>query len=80
MALRIVCFSPKYGPAGTIVQIKGEGFASARAVKFNRTKSTSFTVSGDSLIKAKVPAGATSGRIEVAGIADKTETAEFFTI
>jgi hypothetical protein len=60
----IASFTPLSGTAGTPVAIAGSGFAGVTAVTFNGTPA-SFTVEGDTLITATVPAGATSGPLSV---------------
>ena len=57
-------FSPRTGPVGAQVTITGVRFTGTVAVKFNGTAS-SFSVDSYSQITATVPAGATTGPIEV---------------
>jgi len=62
--------SPKSGPVGTPITITGLAFGTAPKVKFNGTTASSIVVnaSGTS-ITAVVPAGASTGKIEVMGSA-----------
>jgi peptide/nickel transport system substrate-binding protein len=63
-APKISSFSPTSGPVGTIVSVYGSGFTGTTAVKFNGT-SAQFLVSSSTKLYAKVPAGATTGKISV---------------
>lgn len=56
--------SPSIGRAGTKIIILGNGLTGATAVTFNG-EAASFTVVSDTEITAVVPAGATSGKVEV---------------
>ncbi|UPT71107.1 MAG: T9SS type B sorting domain-containing protein [Flavobacterium sp. JAD_PAG50586_2] len=67
-AATITSFSPTSGPQNTLVTINGSGFqagSGTSAVNFNGIPATSFTVVSDTLIKAYIPAGNTSGNISV---------------
>jgi uncharacterized repeat protein (TIGR03803 family) len=55
---------PLFGAVGSRVRILGEGLTGSLAVKFNGV-AAAFTVNSDTLISAAVPAGATSGMIEI---------------
>lgn len=59
-------FSPVVGTTGTVVTILGSNLSGATYVGFNAASAT-FTVVSDTQIKAVVPAGASYGRIVVAG-------------
>jgi Carboxypeptidase regulatory-like domain len=61
----ITGFTPNRGKVGTVVTITGTNFLTARAVVFNATAATQFTVNSATQITATVPAGATTGRIKV---------------
>ena len=56
---------PNFGKTGGAVGILGSDLTGAISVSFNETPATSFTVISKTLIKAAVPAGATSGTIQV---------------
>jgi hypothetical protein len=60
----ISSFTPASGPVGTVVTITGTALAGASAVLFHGT-SASFTVDLPTQITATVPAGATTGPIQV---------------
>jgi uncharacterized repeat protein (TIGR03803 family) len=60
-----VATNPGFGHPGYSVNILGMGLTGATAVTFNGTPATTFTVVSDSLIKATVPTGATTGTIQV---------------
>ncbi|RZJ65771.1 MAG: hypothetical protein EOO45_16500, partial [Flavobacterium sp.] len=56
---------PLSGPANTVITVNGSGFsAGTTSVKFNNT-AAAFTVVSNTILKATVPAEATSGNIEV---------------
>jgi IPT/TIG domain len=57
-------FSPTSGPVGTIVTVYGSGFTGTTAVKFNGT-SAQFLVASSTKLYARVPTGATTGKISV---------------
>jgi glucose/arabinose dehydrogenase len=73
-------FSPAKGVAGTtFVNVNGTYLAGATSVKFNG-KAASFTVVSDTRLKAKVPAGAKTGRITVATAAGTAQSTSDFTV
>jgi len=55
---------PTFGEVGQFREILGTDLNSATSVSFNGTPA-SFTVVSPSLIAARVPAGATSGKVQV---------------
>ena len=55
---------PNFGPVGSPVKILGTNLTGATSVTFNGTPAV-FTVFSSSLIGAKVPAGATTGTVQV---------------
>jgi IPT/TIG domain len=57
-------FTPTSGPIGTIVTVYGSGFTGTTTVKFNGI-SAQFLVSSSTKLYAKVPSGATTGKISV---------------
>ena len=60
----ISSFSPTLSPIGALITINGSNFINVRSVSFNGV-STSFTVSSTIRISARVPSGATTGRITI---------------
>jgi uncharacterized delta-60 repeat protein len=81
-AATIVGFSPSSGFPGASVFISGTGLlapAPATAVKFNGT-SAPFVVLSDSFLRATVPAGATTGPIEVDAPSGNITTPGSFTV
>ncbi len=60
----ILGFTPKAGKPGSSVAITGKNLRGAKAVRFGGTGAT-FTVVTPTLIVAKVPRGARTGRISV---------------
>ena len=69
---RLDNFAPTLGPAGTAVVLQGQNFSSATAVRFNGT-AAAFTIDSPAQLTATVPAGATTGTLQVAN-ADGTTT------
>jgi hypothetical protein len=61
---RIDSFSPASGTAGTVVTIKGFNFTTTRGVTFGGTAAASFTIVGDTLVRAVVGSGST-GQVRV---------------
>ena len=57
-------FTPSSGPVGTVVTITGTGFSGVDVVNFNGA-SAIFSIVNDGEISATVPAGATTGIIEL---------------
>jgi uncharacterized repeat protein (TIGR03803 family) len=55
---------PAFGKVGSVIEILGTDLTGASSVTFNGTSAT-FTIRSASLITATVPAGATSGPVEV---------------
>ena len=76
----LTSFAPADGPAQTEVTINGTNFTGATAVTFNGVASTNFTVDSNTNIRAKVPAGATSGRIRVTNAAGNGSFATDFIV
>jgi len=72
-------FSPAQGVVGSTVDILGEGFSQATAVKLG-AKATSFTISSDALIHAIVPAGVASGKWTVETPRGNRASATSFTV
>lgn len=61
----ITSFIPNSGPPGTLVNIIGANFTGASNVFFNGIPAAFFTVVSPSLIQARVPSGANTGKISV---------------
>lgn len=57
--------SPTFGPIGSSVTITGTGFAGATHVQFTSGVEASFTVADDQHVSAIVPAGASTGPVDV---------------
>lgn len=53
------------GKVGSTVSILGQGFTGTTAVSFNGVNATTFTVSSDTYLTAKVPTGAKTGTVTV---------------
>ena len=81
---RITGLSPDSGLPGDSVTISGDRLGGATAVTFaqgdNRVAASSFTVVSDTEIEAVVPAGATTGAIEVTTPAATAPSASPFTV
>jgi aqualysin 1 len=76
----ISSFTPLSGPAGTIVQINGSGFTNVSSVRFNGVAATPWLVLSPTMLGARVPAGATTGKISVTNNLGTGESAKNFTI
>jgi hypothetical protein len=76
----VTAFSPTSGPAGTMVELHGTGFATATAVAFNGVDAPGFTVDSDTLLHVAVPAGATTGKLSVTNPAGTGFSADSFTV
>ncbi len=55
------------GKVGSTVNILGQDFTGATAVSFGGVNATSFTISSDTYLTAKVPVGAKTGTVTVVG-------------
>jgi hypothetical protein len=75
----VASFTPGSGVTGTPVTVRGTGFASATALVFNGT-SAGFTAEGDTLLRALVPPGATTGPIGVTNPAAGATSSSSFTV
>jgi hypothetical protein len=73
--LSITSFSPTSGPFGTLVDIKGIGFAPGATVQFNGTATTA-TFVGSGEVKATVPSTATTGPITLTNSGAPTGTVQ----
>jgi len=67
LPLSIASFTPANGPVGTAVTILGNNLSGVTSVSFNGVNAPIFTVDSNTQIRANVPAGATTGKIRVAG-------------
>ena len=76
----ITSFAPSSGPVGTEVTIMGNNFSGTTAVTFNGVPSTNFTVDSNTKIRAKVPAGATMGRIQITNASGSGSFAQEFVV
>src|SRR4030095_12767239 len=75
----ITGFAPTSGPAGTSVILTGTNFTGATLVAFNGTSAT-FAVNSATQITATVPAGATTGVIQVTTPAGTASSGNPFTV
>ena len=75
----VSAFGPSSGPAGQRVVIDGTYLAGATSLRFNGTPAT-FSVVWDTKLVATVPAGATSGPIEVTTGDGTADSAGNFTV
>lgn len=78
-APRVTAFSPTSGTVGTAVLLGGSGFVATTSVKFNGVEAT-FTVTSNSRISTRVPAGATTGPITVTNPAGSGTSTALFTV
>ncbi|HEX6640527.1 MAG TPA: IPT/TIG domain-containing protein, partial [Thermoanaerobaculia bacterium] len=72
-------FTPSSGPVSQVVTITGSNFFSTTLVKFNGVSAT-FTVVSNTSITATVPAGATTGLINITNFSGATSSASNFTV
>lgn len=71
-------FSPAQGAADTLVTVNGANFSGATAVSFNGMPASSFLVASATQLTARVPVGATTGRIRVSTPGGTAESASDF--
>ncbi len=67
--------APAYGAPGALTVLTGTNLTNASTVTFNGTPAASFTVESATRIVATIPAGATSGPVEVETVAGTANTA-----
>jgi hypothetical protein len=79
-APKVTKLTPKSGPVGTSVVIKGSGLFGASAVTFNGTNAQSFTVNSDKQITAVVAAGTTTGAVVVTAPGGMSKPSKIFTV
>lgn len=71
-------FTPKTGPAGTSVTIRGHDFPAAVKVFFGGIESPAFKVKDDSTVVAKIPGNAPDGKITVTADGCKASSDDIF--
>jgi len=76
----IVSFAPASAPVGAAVAIRGTNFASPVTVRFNGVAATNISLESASLVVATIPAGATSGPIQVVSNGTTATSASNLTI
>jgi len=76
----ITSFNPPSGSVGTTVTIKGTTFTGTTKVTFGGVAATSFQVISDSEVKAVVPTGAKTGKIQVTTPGGTATSATNFTV
>jgi choice-of-anchor B domain-containing protein len=76
----ITTFAPATGTPGTEVTITGRNLGDTSEVRFGGTEAENFTAHSDSLARAVVPAGATSGKIRITTAAGIAESATDFVV
>jgi hypothetical protein len=76
----LTALSPTSGGVGTAVTLSGTGLSGATAVRFNGTVQPAFTVVSDSEVTTTVPAGATSGPVQVVTPGGTATSAGSFTV
>jgi N-acetylneuraminic acid mutarotase len=76
----ITSFSPSGGPAGVGMAIKGTNFNNVTAVRFNGVTATQIYVASSTLVYATVPAGASTGKIQVVANGATATSAASFTV
>ena len=76
----ITSFTPTSGPVGTVVTITGTNFTPGAIVKFNGLTVSAFQFTSVTTVKAKVPAGATTGPISVTTAGGTATSSTPFTV
>ena len=76
----ITTFAPTTGAVGASVVITGTGLSDPTKVAFNSHDATEFTVDSDTQITAKVPSGATTGKITVTTAGGTATSTASFTV
>jgi hypothetical protein len=71
---------PTSGPVGRLVAINGTNFNGVTQVKFNTTAATWWLRLSSTRIYARVPTGATTGKISVTNAAGTGTSAATFTV
>ncbi|HUD98345.1 MAG TPA: IPT/TIG domain-containing protein [Bryobacteraceae bacterium] len=77
---KIANLDPSTGPVGRPVSIVGGGFAGTTQVTFDGVAAANFTVVSPALIRATVPAGATTGKVSVVTPNGSAKSKETFTV
>lgn len=75
----VVSFGPASGGTGTVVTVTGSGFTGVTNARVGGV-ATTFSVASDAQLQLTVPAGAQSGRIELAGDGRSVVSATDFTV
>lgn len=78
--LAVTSFDPLEGPENTSVTITGSGFTADAAVWFNGVQAATVSFISATELAAEVPAGATTGTIEVVVGAASATTTDSFTV
>ncbi|MBZ5572156.1 MAG: IPT/TIG domain-containing protein [Acidobacteriia bacterium] len=76
----VLNFSPKSGPVGTPVRIKGTSFKGTTKVTFGGVAATSYQVISDTEVDALVPTGAVTGPIAVTTPSGTGTSSQNFTV
>jgi N-acetylneuraminic acid mutarotase len=76
----ITSIAPTSGPAGVGVAIKGTNFTNVSAIRFNGITATETYLASPTLLYATVPAGATTGRIQVVAQDGSASSAASFSV
>ena len=76
----ISSFNPVQGYVSIEVTIAGSNFNGTSSVKFNGTSATTFIVDSPTQIRATVPIGATTGKINITNLGGTVDSATDFTV
>ncbi|MBF9236173.1 VCBS repeat-containing protein [Hymenobacter sp. BT683] len=76
----LLSFTPASGLPGATVVVTGTDFVGTTGVTFNGTAATDFTLLTASRLEVKVPAGASSGLLQVANANGRASSATAFTV
>lgn len=72
--------APTSGPVGTLVTITGTRFTASAVVKFNGLTGTGFVFVPATTVRARVPAGASTGPISLTTASGTGTSAMMFTV
>ncbi|KZE43350.1 hypothetical protein AV540_25335 [Brevibacillus parabrevis] len=71
--MRIIKFHPESARVSEEVKIGGEGLSGTKIVYFNNASTKEIRIQSDHIIHAKVPHGASTGKIRVVGVTEQEQ-------
>ncbi|MFN8155666.1 MAG: IPT/TIG domain-containing protein [Bacteroidia bacterium] len=76
----VTSVTPSNGPVGTSIVVKGSRFTGTTQVQIGSGSTTTFTLSGDTMITMLVPAGATTGIVKLTNLCGTNSAGPTFTV